>query len=225
MSTKILFILMAALVAAGPAVANMVMIEADDYSIALNVDLVMNDSRQIDTGSLTYPLVVRGSQWPGEVASATNYSRQTFSIGSASENISDVPHDLLTLESNVGIKLDTYSEPPEGGLDTTPYVLGVEVENLTVTFVKNVTVGLINPKETPMYREEWDYGDGNDLPDVYFVLFAVDEVTTCRIDSIYGVSGDEMSAEEFENFLKNVDVLLNNVRSSGGDPIVNKAEE
>jgi hypothetical protein len=218
-----MLLLMAALAAAGPAVADLVTIEAGDYSIALNMDLVMNDSREIDTGSLTYPLVVRGSQWPGEVASATNYSRQTFSIGVASEDVKDVPHDLLTLESNVGIKLDTYSEPPEGGLNTTPYVLGGEVENLTVTFVKNVTVGWINPVQTPMYREEWDYGDGNDLPDVYFVLFAVDEVTTCRIDSIYGVSGDEMSAEEFEDFLENVDVLLN-VRSSGGDPIMNKAE-
>ncbi len=223
MSTKMLFVLMAALAATGPAVANMVTIEAGDYSIALKMDLVMNDSQEIETGSLTYPLVVRGSQWPGDVASATNYSRQTFSIGSASEDLSDVPHDLLALESNVGIKLDTYSEPPEGGLNTTPYVLGVAVKNLTVTFVKNVTVGWINPKETPMYREEWDYGGGTDLPDVYFVLFAVDDVTTCRIDSIYGVSGDEMSVEKFENFLKNVDVLLN-VRSSGGDPIVNKAE-
>lgn len=207
--------LMAALAAVGPAVADLVTIEADDYSIALNVDLVMNDSQESETGSLTYPLVVRGSQWPGEVASATNYSRQIFSIGSASEDVKDVPHDLLTLESNVGIKLDTYSEPPEGGLNTTPYVLGVVVENLTVTFVKNVTVGWINPIQTPMYREEWDYGDGSDLPDVYFVLFAVDDVTTCRIDSIYGVSGDEMKSEEFEEFLKNVDVLLH-VRSSGG---------
>ncbi len=224
MSTKILFVLMAALAAAaGPAVADLVTIEADDYSIALNVDLVKNDSQEMETGSLTYPLVVRGSQWPDDVASATSYSRQTFSIGSTSEDVKDVPHDLLALESNVGIKLDTYSEPPEGGLNTTPYVLGVAVKNLTVTFVKNVTVGWINPNETPMYREEWDYGDGTDLPDVYFVLFAVDDVTTCRIDSIYGVSGDEMSVEKFENFLKNVDILLN-VRSSGGDPIVNKAE-
>jgi hypothetical protein len=223
LSMKILFVLMAALAAAGPAVANMVMIEADDYSIALNVDLVMNDSQEMETGSLTYPLVVRGSQWPGEVASATNCSRQTFSMGSASENLSDVPHDLLALESNVGIKLDTYSEPPEGGLNTTPVGLGGEVKNLTISVVKNVTVGWINPIQTPMYREEWDYGDGTDLPDVYFVLFAVDDVTTCRMESIYGVSGDEMSVEEFEEFLKNVDVLLN-VRSSGGDPIVNKAE-
>jgi hypothetical protein len=211
-----MLLLMAALAATiGPAVANMVMIEADDYSIALNVDLVMNDSKEIETGSLTYPLVVRGSQWPGDVASATSYSRQTFSIGSASEDVKDVPHDLLALESNVGIKLDTYPTPPEGGLNTTPFGLGGEVENLSITVVKNVTVGWINPMETPMYREEWDYGDGTDLPDVYFVLFAVDDVTTCRIDSIYGVSGDEMRGEKFEEFLKNVDVLLN-VRSSGG---------
>src|SRR5690606_31314993 len=107
------------------------------------VDLVKNDSQEIDAGSLTYPLVVRGSQWPGEVASAANYSRQTFSIGSASEDVTDVPHDLLTLESNVGIQLDTYPEPTEGGLNTTPFGLGGEVENLTVTFDKNVTVGWI----------------------------------------------------------------------------------
>jgi hypothetical protein len=220
LSTKILFVLMTALAATGPAVANMVMIEADDYSIALNVELVMNDSQEIETGSLTYPLVVRGSVWPGDVASATSYSRQTFSIGSASENLKDVPHDILTLESNVGIQLDTYPAPPEGGLNTTPFGLGGEVENLTITFVKNVTVGWINPIQTPMYREEWDYGDGTDLPDVYFVLFAVDDVTTCRMESIYGVSGDEMSAEEFEEFLKNVDVLLN--VPSAGYPIMNE---
>ncbi|KQC16390.1 MAG: hypothetical protein WCY97_04135 [Methanothrix sp.] len=217
MITKSMLLLMAALAAlaaAGPAVADLVTIEAGDYSIALNVDLVKNDSQEIDAGSLTYPLVVRGSQWPGEVASAANYSRQTFSIGSASEDVTDVPHDLLTLESNVGIQLDTYPEPTEGGLNTTPFGLGGEVENLTVTFDKNVTVGWINPIQTPMYRAEWNYGDGNDLPDVYFVLFAVDEVTTCRMESIYGVSGDEKSAEEFEVFLKNVDVLLH-VRSSG----------
>jgi hypothetical protein len=221
--TKSMLLLMAALAAAGPEVADLVTIEAGDYSIALNVDLVKNDSEEIDAGSLTYPLVVRGSQWPEDVVSAMNYTSQKFTIGSASEDLKDVPHDLLTLESNVGIQLDTYPKPPEGGLDTTPLGLGGEVENLTVTFVKNVTVGWINPIQTPMYRAEWNYGDGNDLPDVYFVLFAVDEVTTCRIDSIYGVSGDEMSAEEFEDFLENVDVLLN-VRTSGGDPIMNKAE-
>lgn len=217
MSTKSMLLLMAtlaALAAAGPAVADLVTIEAGDYSIALNVDLVKNDSEEIDAGSLTYPLVVRGSQWPEDVVSAMSFSRQTFSIGSASEDVKDVPHDLLTLESNVGIQLDTYPEPPEDGINTTPLGLGGEVENLTVTFVKNVTVGWINPIQTPMYRAEWNYGDGNDLPDVYFVLFAVDDVTTCRMESIYGISG-EMSAEEFEVFLKNVDVLLH-VRSSGG---------
>ncbi len=213
MSTKSMLLLMAALATVSPAVADLVTIEADDYSIVLNVDLVMNDSQEIDRGSLTYPLVVRGSEWPGEIASPTNYSRQTFSIGSASEDLKDVPHDLLTLESNVGIQLDTYSEPPEGGLNTTPVGLGGEVKNLTMSVVKNVTVGWINPIQTPMYRSEWNYGDGNDLPGVYFVLFAVDDVTTCRMESIYGVSSDEMSVEEFEEFLKNVDVLLN-VRSS-----------
>jgi hypothetical protein len=215
--TKSMLLLMAtlaAVAAAGPAVADLVTIEAGDYSIALNVDLVMNDSLEIETGSLTYPLVVRGSQWPEAVASAMNYTSQKFTIGSASEDVKDVPHDLLILESNVGIQLDTYPEPPEGGLDTTPIGLGGEVENLTITFVKNVTVGWINPVQTPMYRAEWNYGDGNDLPGVYFVLFAVDDVTTCRMESIYGVSS-EMSAEEFEQFLKNVDVLLH-VRSSGG---------
>lgn len=206
--------LMAALAAVGPALADLVTIEADDYSIALNVDLVMNDSQEIETGSLTYPLVVRGSQWPDDVASAMNFSRQIFSIGSASEDVKDVPYDLLTLESYVEIQLDTYPQPPKDGLNTTPFGLGGEVDNLSISVVKNVTVGWINPMKTPMYKVIGDNGDGTDLPNVYFVLFAVDDVTTCRIDSIYGVSGDEMSAEEFEEFLKNVDVLRH-VRSSG----------
>jgi hypothetical protein len=216
LKTKSLLLLTVVLAAAGPAVADLVTIEAGDYSIALNVDLVKNDSQEIDTGSLTYPLVVRGSQWPDDVASAMNYTSQKFTIGSASENVADIPHDLLTLDSNVGIQLDTYPEPPEGGLNTTPFGLGGEVKNLTISVVKNVTVGWINPIQTPMYRAEWNYGEGADLTDVYFVLFAVDDVTTCRMESVSGVSS-EMSAEEFEQFLKKVDVLIN-VRSSGGGP-------
>jgi len=83
--------LIVALAAVGPAVANLVTIEADDYSIALNVDLVMNDSQEIETGSLTYPLIVRGSEWSDEVTSAMNFSSQIFSIGSASNDVNDVP--------------------------------------------------------------------------------------------------------------------------------------
>ena len=87
MKTKSLLLLTVVLAAAGPAVADLVTIEAGDYSIALNVDLVKNDSQEIDTGSLTYPLVVRGSQWPDDVVSAMNYTSQKFTIGSASENV------------------------------------------------------------------------------------------------------------------------------------------
>jgi len=217
--TKSMLLLMATLVAlaaAGPAVADLVTIEAEDYSIAMNVDLVKNDSQEMETGSLTYPLIVRGSEWTDDAASATNFSRQALSIGSASEDVIDLPHNLLTLESYVEIQLDTYPEPPEGGLDTTPVGLGEEVDNITISVVKNVTVGWINPIQTPMYKVtvtgDYGNGDGADLPEVYFVLFAVDDVTTCRIVSVYGFSG-EMGAEEFEEFLGNLDVLIN-VRSS-----------
>lgn len=160
---------------------------------------------------MTYPLIVRGSEWLDEVASAMNFSSQVFSIGSASNDVNYVPYDL-TLESSVEIQLDTYPEPPEDGLSTTPLGLGVGVDNISISVVKNVTVGWTNPVETPMYTV---IGDGADLPEVYFVLFAVDDVTTCKIVSVYSVSG-EMRAEEFEEFLKNVDVLLS-VRSSEGD--------
>lgn len=63
MITKSMLLLMAALAAlaaAGPAVADLVTIEAGDYSIALNVDLVKNDSQEIDAGSLTYPWSFEG---------------------------------------------------------------------------------------------------------------------------------------------------------------------
>jgi len=163
---------------------------------------------------VTYPLIVRGSEWLDEVASAMNFSSQVFSIGSASNDVNYVPYDL-TLESSVEIQLDTYPEPPEDGLSTTPLGLGVGVDNISISVVKNVTVGWTNPVETPMYTVIGDGGDGADLPEVYFVLFAVDDVTTCKIVSVYSVSG-EMRAEEFEEFLKNVDVLLS-VRSSEGD--------
>ena len=218
-----MLLLMAALAAlVGPAAANLVTIEAEDYSIALNVDLVKNDSQEMETGSMTYPLIVRGSEGSDDAASATNFSRQVFSIGSASEDVKDLPHNLLTLESYAEIQLDTYPEPPEGGLDTTPVGLGEEVDNISISVVKNVTVGWINPIQTPMYKVavtgDYGNGDGADLPEVYFVLFAVDDVTTCRIVSVYGFSG-EMGGEEFEEFLKNLDVLLN-VRSSGGYPVI-----
>lgn len=197
---------MAALAAANPAAADLVTIEAGDCSIVIDADLVRNDTQEAEAGRITYPLVVRGSAWPEAVASAMNFTRQTFTIGSASEDLADVPHDLLTLDSNVGIQIDTYSEPPEGGLPTTPFGLGGEVANLTITAVKDVTVGRINPRETSLYKAVWEYGDGLALPAVYLVLFAVDDRTVCRIESVSGVSG-EMAAEEFEEFLARVDVI------------------
>ncbi len=197
---------MAAMAAANSAAASLVTIEAGDCSIAIDADLVRNDTQEAEAGRITYPLVVRGSAWPEAVASTMNFTRQTFTIGSASEDLADVPHDLLTLDSNVGIQIDTYSEPPEGGLPTTPFGLGGEVANLTISAVKDVTVGRINPRETSLYKAVWEYGDGLALPAVYLVLFAVDDRTVCRIESVSGVSG-EMAAEEFEEFLARVDVI------------------
>lgn len=197
---------MAAMAAANSAAASLVTIEAGDCSIVIDADLVRNDTQEAEAGRITYPLVVRGSAWPEAVASAMNFTRQTFTIGSASEDLADVPHDLLTLDSNVGIQIDTYSEPPEGGLPTTPFGLGGEVANLTISAVKDVTVGRINPRETSLYKAVWEYGDGLALPAVYLVLFAVDDRTVCRIESVSGVSG-EMAAEEFEEFLARVDVI------------------
>ncbi|HNR58999.1 MAG: hypothetical protein PHN90_01320 [Methanothrix sp.] len=206
MKTTCILLLMAAMAAANSAAASLVTIEAGDCSIAIDADLVRNDTQEAEAGRITYPLVVRGSAWPEAVASAMNFTRQTFTIGSASEDLADVPHDLLTLDSNVGIQIETYSEPPEGGLPTTPFGLGGEVANLTITAVKDVTVGRINPRETSLYKAVWEYGDGLALPAVYLVLFAVDDRTVCRIESVSGVSG-EMAAEEFEEFLARVDVI------------------
>ncbi|OPX81344.1 MAG: hypothetical protein A4E50_01037 [Methanosaeta sp. PtaB.Bin087] len=206
MKTTCILLLMAAMAAANSAAASLVTIEAGDCSIAIDADLVRNDTQEAEAGRITYPLVVRGSAWPEAVASAMNFTRQTFTIGSASEDLADVPHDLLTLDSNVGIQIDTYSEPPEGGLPTTPFGLGGEVANLTISAVKDVTVGRINPRETSLYKAVWEYGDGLALPAVYLVLFAVDDRTVCRIESVSGVSG-EMAAEEFEEFLARVDVI------------------
>lgn len=206
MKTTCILLLMAALAAANPAAADLVTIEAGDCSIAIDADLVRNDTQEAEAGRITYPLVVRGSAWPEAVASAMNFTRQTFTIGSASEDLADVPHDLLTLDSNVGIQIETYNEPPEGGLPTTPFGLGGEVANLTISAVKDVTVGRINPRETSLYKAVWEYGDGLALPAVYLVLFAVDDRTVCRIESVSGVSG-EMAAEEFEEFLGRVDVI------------------
>lgn len=206
MKTTCILLLMAAMAAANSAAASLVTIEAGDCSIVIDADLVRNDTQEAEAGRITYPLVVRGSAWPEAVASAMNFTRQTFTIGSASEDLADVPHDLLTLDSNVGIQIETYSEPPEGGLPTTPFGLGGEVANLTISAVKDVTVGRINPRETSLYKAVWEYGDGLALPAVYLVLFAVDDRTVCRIESVSGVSG-EMAAEEFEEFLARVDVI------------------
>ncbi|OPY56677.1 MAG: hypothetical protein A4E51_00340 [Methanosaeta sp. PtaU1.Bin055] len=206
MKTTCILLLMAALAAANSAAASLVTIEAGDCSIVIDADLVRNDTQEAEAGRITYPLVVRGSAWPEAVASAMNFTRQTFTIGSASEDLADVPHDLLTLESNVGIQIDTYRELPEGGLPTTPFGLGGEVANLTISAVKDVTVGRINPRETSLYKAVWEYGDGLALPAVYLVLFAVDDRTVCRIESVSGVSG-EMAEEEFEEFLARVDVI------------------
>jgi len=206
LKTTCILLLMAALAAANSAAASLVTIEAGDCSIVIDADLVRNDTQEAEAGRITYPLVVRGSAWPEAVASAMNFTRQTFTIGSASEDLADVPHDLLTLESNVGIQIDTYPELPEGGLPTTPFGLGGEVANLTISAVKDVTVGRINPRETSLYKAVWEYGDGLALPAVYLVLFAVDDRTLCRIESVSGVSG-EMAEEEFEEFLARVDVI------------------
>lgn len=190
----------------GMASADTVIMEAGEYAIVQDLDLAANTSQELEEGVFAYPLVVREMNFSQETISALNLSsNRIFSIGTAAMRIGDIYNSTLVLKTSARLELKTF--PDQVKINATPYgnEAFLATENLTVSPAEMVTVGRMRPVETMLYRKDWS-GAFSNAPPEYFVLFPVDDRTTCEIESAYGIP-TSMDMAAFEDLLGRIDIL------------------